>query len=78
MPAKQVRDLNPGPKTLPVRDTSIELDLAKTIRAAGGGAADELILKISSCYGTVSWYLQQTLLETCLRKHATACSLARR
>ncbi len=47
-------------------ETLLELDLAKTIRAAGGGAADELILED----GQLLWYsimrgtLQQTLFET--------------
>lgn len=47
-------------------ETLLELDLAKTVRAAGGGAADELILED----GQLLWYsimrgtLQQTLFET--------------
>lgn len=69
MPATQVRsrskswsedtDANPF-------ETLLELDLAKTVRAAGGGAADELILED----GQLLWYsimrgtLQQTLFET--------------
>jgi hypothetical protein len=53
MPAKQVRSRSKSwSENATPFETLLELDLAKTIRAAGGGAADELILED----GQLLWY----------------------
>jgi salicylate hydroxylase len=67
MPAKQVRSRSKSwSEGASPFETLLELDLAKTVRSAGGGAADQLILED----GQLLWYsimrgtLQQTLFET--------------
>jgi salicylate hydroxylase len=67
MPAKQVRSrAKSWSENATPFETLLELDLAKTVRAAGGAASDELILQD----GQLLWYsimrgaLQETLYET--------------
>lgn len=66
MPAKQVRSRAKPWSDTKTFETLLELDLLKTVRAAGGGAAEELVQQD----GQLLWYsimrgaLQETLYET--------------